>query len=136
MRRSATPALIAAGLLLLGACADGTAEAEPTPRPISAECREAFAAAVETEERDIGRDAEEGTLVEGSLRYLLPTIEACQTTDEWFEAYRGYTTEATEGIAPSSALRSLCEKADARGVDGTGICDQIAPMQGDEHPGG
>jgi hypothetical protein len=136
MRRLATPALIAAGLLLLGACADGTAEAGPTPRPISAECRESFAAATEVEERDIGREHEEGTLAEGSFRHLLPTLEACQTTEEWFEAYRGYTTAATEGVAPSSALRSLCDKADAREMDSARICDEMARMPREEHPGG
>jgi hypothetical protein len=122
--------------LVVAACGNETAaREEPTPRPISAECRGAFEAATELEDPDLGREDEQRGIGRGSLLYLEPTLEACQTTTEWFEAYRAYASEATEGIPPSSALRTLCRTTRDEALQTGSLCSAMADAPDDRQPG-
>lgn len=138
MRTSALVALTAASGLLLAACGDEAEPVEePTPRAVSQECQDAFNEAhAAMEEREDERIPEggsyEGGPTLGSLNELKPTVPACSTTDEWFEAYRATWSERTEGISPSQALRTLCRSRD---VEGEELCQQIVVRGPDEQPG-
>lgn len=125
-------------MLVVGtvACSDGPEPVhEPTPRAISADCRQAFEEAAAASSHGEVPGDEEGTTyggsfeTEGSFLDLLPTLDACRNSEEWFEAYRASPSEATAALPPSLALRSLCERTDTSG----GPCEGVAPPR-DRHP--
>lgn len=126
--------------LSVAACA-GEAEPqdEPTPRTVSQECRDAFQSAHEEMEAsdDEREDAGDfgGGLGHGSLSGLEPTVTACSTTDEWYEAYRATWSERTEGVSPSSALRTLCRSGRDQPLRDQGLCQQIVVDAPDDQPG-
>jgi hypothetical protein len=134
--------LVAVVALLVVACErEPEPEAAPSPIPVSEECREAFAdavAAVEEYDEDDEADPDDtlpgGGVGAGTLNELRPTLTACTSTTEWFEAYRAHWTERTEGIAPSAALRTLCDRAgdEAREAE---VCRQIVIDGPEEQPG-
>ncbi len=136
MRRFGVVLAAAMLALGLGACDDQPEPRnEPTPRAVSADCRQAFE---EAASEDGGEEAGEDELdearygqaseSEGSFLNLLPTLDACRNSEEWFEAYRGHAMEATRGLPPSMALRSLCTRTEASG----GPCEGVAPPR-DKH---
>lgn len=142
MTRHLLVALVLAALAVaVVACGDEPeVRAEPTPIPVSDECRQAFRDVVAVTE-DTTDDGDEDEAVRdsgvgaGSLSDLRPTLDACATTTEWFEAYRATWTERTEGISPTAALRTLCD----RGPDGeardTAVCRQIVVDGPEGQPG-
>jgi hypothetical protein len=130
-------AVLAAAVLAVGCADEPEPQQEPTPRAVSAGCQEAFAAA-DREWHDPGREEEEGRLREGprqgSIRELFPTLTACDSTEEWLEAYRGAPMEATAELPASEVLRTICASAVQRDdVDSGQPCEGVA-LEEEDHP--
>jgi hypothetical protein len=141
VRRPALAVVTAACALLLVACGDEAEPVEePTPRAISQECLDAFNEAhAEMEDREDERIPEggqyEGGPTVGTLNELKPTVPACSSTEEWFEAYRATWSERTEGISPSQALRTLCRSTRDETIRDAEVCQEIVVEVPEGQPG-
>ncbi|MBW3578415.1 MAG: hypothetical protein KY462_11875 [Actinobacteria bacterium] len=125
-------------VLSVGCGAGQHAGRDPTPIAVSPACSEAFdaAQAALTGRAEPGSPAPHApvspvpTTVAGSLADLYPTIAACGTTDEWFEAYRAHPTPLTADVAPSEALRALCSAGRGRrDVASSELCARVRVEQ-------
>ncbi len=138
MPRHLFAALVFALLAAAVAACDDEPEvrAEPTPIAISDGCRQAFQEVVaeETTDDEDGAVRDSGVGA-GSLSDLRPTLDACATTTEWFEAYRATSTERTEGITPTAALRTLCDPGRDGEARDAAVCQQIVVDGPEDQPG-
>lgn len=133
--------LVVAAAVAVG-CGGDEPQEEPTPRAVSAQCQQAFEEA-DSNWHDPGRESEgeEGGLTRegpraGSIRNLFPTLQSCDSTDEWFEAYRGAPMEATAELPASDVLRELCASASRSpddDIDGGQVCEGVA-INNELHP--
>lgn len=132
-----TTALLGVALVLAlsaGACSGGQPEAQegPTVRPVSQECRQAFAdvpadpAALSGDVAPTDPASPLPTEVGGAFVDLYGTVAACGSVDEWTEAYRGQSLAMTKNADPISALRTLCQSADDEQIRSDPLCQDVA----------
>lgn len=116
-----TPRTAAAAIALLVAtgCGGGPErQEEPTPRPISAECRDAWVEAQEaagSEELSPPPDqpTEPPSPVplgkSGQAADLYPTLEACGSAEAWVEGFNGHPIGWARDMNAITLLRELCQ---------------------------
>lgn len=131
MRHVATAAAL---VLVLTACGDGTEDpAAGVPQP-TAPCAEAFAAAVPPEATD-SETAEatpdpqrqvnaEPDSAAATLVRLEPTLQECDSTDDWLAGARSGQRALPAGMDRLAALRLLC---DDTGAEAPAACGGLTP---------
>lgn len=121
-------ALAVASAALLAACDGGDGpEAEPTQIPVSAECRDAFEQVEGGGTTTTGRAASPTPdTPPGGVTSLYPTLEACDSVDEWSEALRAHPPVFAHPDEPMGTLRMLCRHARQDEFGGSDLCANIA----------
>lgn len=126
--------LLVTAAVVLTACGGGPEiQTQPTPRDIPAACADTW--------RDI--EASQGSPVQpspddqpvppaspvplggqGQVADLAPTLDACDSREEWLEAFHAFPLSQTSGATGIETLRELCRYAERRAVDSP-VCEGL-----------
>lgn len=124
-------AAVLLGLVVLTGCG-GSPEAQesPTVRPVSAECDEAFdevptAAPSLAEPAPTAPVSPIPTDPRGAFGDLYGAVQACDSVEEFAEAFRGHPLPITRSTDAVSALRVLCRSTNSEEIRGTAICQEV-----------
>lgn len=119
------------GLVVLSGCG-GSPEVEesPTVRQVSAECDEAFdaiptAAPSLAEPVPTEPASPVPTDPRGAFGDLYGAVQACDSVEEFAEAFRGHPAPITLNTDAVSVLRVLCRSTDSDEIRGAPICEQV-----------
>lgn len=125
------PALATAVVVLAG-CSSGSPQAQdsPTVLPVSAECDEAFEA-VPTSAPSLAEPVPTApvspipTDARGAFGDLFGAVRACDSVDEFAEAFRGHPLPITRNTNAISVLRALCRSTKSEEIRTTAICAEV-----------
>lgn len=119
------------GLIVVSGCG-GSPEVQesPTVREVSAECDEAFdevptAAPSLADPVPTAPVSPVPTDPRGAFGDLYGAVQACDSVEEFAEAFRGHPLAITLNTDAVSALRVLCRSTDSDEIRGTPICQEV-----------
>lgn len=124
-------AVVLVGLVVLSGCG-GSPEVQesPTVREVSAECREAFdevptAAPSLAEPGPTAPVSPVPVADRGAFGDLYGVVQACDSIEEFAEAFRGQRLAITRNTDAVSVLRVLCRSTRSEEIRGTAICQEV-----------
>lgn len=131
------PAATAVLLVLAAACGGGPErQVQPTPRPISDDCAEAWRAVQERTGSPVvpspdDQPTEPPSPVPlggaGQAADLHPTLTTCGSAEEWMEAFAAYPIDWTRDMNAVTLLREICQYSDPE-IQDTQPCVDVAAV--------